>query len=119
MASAGGSSSWRAQQANVLRLFEVFRTSRDAVHALFPLPWDDMDERVLCERDVYARFATFLAEEYIIETGQYAGTYLSGASACNYLASLMNQTANRFKAGGNAETKLFFTCHDSGAGTDE
>ena len=63
MASRGQSGSHKSSQANVLRIFEEFRISCGS--QLIPRPWDKLDEAILTDPDIYARFATYLAEEYV------------------------------------------------------
>ena len=120
MGSTGASTSWVKGKANVIRIFEKFRTTAPGMKEKYPRPvaFDQLPEEALCDPEVYALFATYLTEYYKIETGQYKGNGLSHETAANYLSSIINQAAARFKATGSNTAKLFFTCLDTNATTD-
>jgi hypothetical protein len=115
----GESDSWQGQQANVRRIFEVFRTSVPSLTQCFPLPWAELSEGILCSADVYSRFAHYLLYQYTIGEGaKNAGEHLRASSVLNFLGCLINLAAAKFKAAGSADTKLFFTCLDNDSTTE-
>jgi hypothetical protein len=115
---AGDSSNWLAQRQNHLRIFEVFRTSDDAITALYPVVWVQLDEATFCPTElagcVYAQGADILLRGYVIEAGQKnAGQRLSFGVAIKVLAGWVNHAKDRFLAKTTREaTKHFFTCLD-------
>jgi hypothetical protein len=52
---------------------------------LYPSPWDDLPESVLCDQDIYGRLATYLAKVYKSEVGKNKGKPLGVDSALGYL----------------------------------
>ena len=92
----GNSKSWSVHKAATLRLFEVMRTAEpDSAAAAF----DTLDEATVCSRPVYARFAWFLVNQYVIPEGQKnAGGPLAGSTVIGTLRHLINIGLERFPA---------------------
>ena len=87
--------------------------------ALYPVPFDELEETVVCSMELYSGFAKFLMDEYVIEQGASAGRHLACGTALDYLGALLNLAAAKFKAVGTPATRMFFTCLDVKATTDE
>ena len=121
LSSKGESTSRKSLLSNVLRLFEIFRTSLiEAGGENLCVPWQELGEDVLCDQTVYAAFAHFLVNEYVIEPGsKNAGQPLSCTAVLKYLKGLVNLAANRFRATGSDKAKNFFTCLDQHSSTPD
>jgi hypothetical protein len=117
----GVSAKWTSNQSNVIRIFNLFRLSNPVVTNLLPLPWDELTEDLLCtnEKDVYGKFAHYLINVYIIDSGEYKGQPLRVDPATNYLSTALNLAKAKFLSSGTSATKLFFTCLNPKAGTFE
>ena len=117
----GQSDSIVQQRTNVRRIFNKFR-SWQSVAGKYQVEFDALAEGVVCSKELHEEFATYLVNEdgtgYVQETGQWAGLPLSLGSVEDYLGCLLNLAAQRFKATGQADTKLFFTCLDRNSTTD-
>ena len=94
----GSSTSWSSQRKNHLRIFERFRTSSPEVTALYPTEWEQLDEAILCpiklDDCVYARFAKYLLDTYLIEAPhKNAGQHLGYAVMIKVLSGMLNHAA--------------------------
>ena len=111
------SESWDHQKKNVKRIFAKFQqknpTLRESCAA-----WEELPEKVLCDQVVYDRFANYLAKEYLSDDSDPA-SFLTSQSAVNYLSSIINDASAKFKVAGDADVKLFFTCLDTKATTEQ
>ena len=75
--------------------------------------WDEIPEEILCSREIYNKFARFVAQYYTIPDGvRNAGEHLSPKSALNYFVALVVKAKRKFEHNGSPATKLFFTCLD-------
>ena len=106
-------------KARALALFEAYRTSDGARASLLPVRWDLLSAAQVCRTDVWDGFAEFLSEEYLSEASRDQDGHLAIGTQLDYLGAALNQAAARFKAVGDASVKLFFTCLDGKASTDE
>mmetsp|Transcript_3536 Transcript_3536/g.10966 ORF Transcript_3536/g.10966 Transcript_3536/m.10966 type:complete len:109 (+) Transcript_3536:177-503(+) len=59
--SSSTSSSWMAQKKNVVRIFELFRSSlpMEVRDALAPHPFEELSEEKACNPQLYDEFANF------------------------------------------------------------
>ena len=118
-AATARSDSWLSTQRNVERIFnDKFRTSSTERAQKYPAAWSELSERQVCCFSLYDDFAKFIAFEYKIEKGEYNGNFLSAGSVLDYLGCLIQIAANKHRASGTPETKLFFTCQDLNSTTD-
>ena len=118
-AATARSDSWLATQRNVERIFnDKFRTSSPERAAQYPTAWAELSERLVCCYSLYDDFAKYIAFEYKIEKGEYKGNFLSAGSVLDYLGCLIQIAANKHRASGLPETRLFFTCQDLNGTTD-
>jgi hypothetical protein len=117
----GASASWTSQQNNVIRIWNIFSVHSPDVRSLLPAPWSELPEEVLCtnEKDIYGKFAHFLLHVYVIEGGDNKGQHLRVDSATNYFTTAINLAYAKFHASGSAKSKLFFTCLNIKAGTQD
>lgn len=118
LSTQGDSTAWRDKKTKVVRLFnEKFRPSSEGRQSL--PTWELLQESQACSPELYAGFAYFVVNEYIIPPGQRnAGSFLSCNVAINYLCMLLNMACSKFKSTGSDSTKLFFTCLDVNASTE-
>jgi hypothetical protein len=63
--SKGESSSWKGQQANVRRIFELFRVFNNLAEEgnpkyLLPVEFSKLSEEALCNESVFSRFVGYL-----------------------------------------------------------
>ena len=118
----GESESIQQQRSNVRRIFNTKFRQWGPVAGKYRVEFDVLAEAVVCAAPVYEEFATYLVNEdgtgYIQTSGQYKGHTLSLGSVQDYLGCLLNLAAARFKAIGQPESRLFFTCLDSKSTTD-
>jgi len=76
-----------------------------------------LPESSVCAPQVYGYMATYLTEEYTIETGAHKGCKLSADTAVGALRSMINMAKARFGVNGSPEAKLFLTCLDKNSST--
>jgi len=113
---AGESTSWLQQKSNVARIFSEFVQQDDELSD----EWGLLSANVLCAAPVYERFAGFLVHTYLIPKGvKNAGFPLACQSVLNYIGSLLNRAASRFKTPGCALfISEFFFCLDLKSGSE-
>jgi len=85
---------------------------------IYPSPFDDLPESVVCDQDIYGRLATYLTKVYKSEVGKNKGKPLGVDSALGYLGCLLNQAKVKYKATGSDKSKLFLTCLEENSTTD-
>ena len=108
---------WSNQKRNVRRIFALFQSKNQTLPESLG-EWDELPEEVLCSREVYDHFEHFLAKEYLPDIDDPT-TFLTPQVAISYLSSIINDASAKFKATGGHAVKLFFTCLDTKASTDE
>jgi hypothetical protein len=64
LSSKGISDSWQKSQATVRKIFDIFRNSSEELQKLYPNPFNQLPENVLCKRDVYGQLFHFLVHTY-------------------------------------------------------
>ena len=125
--SKGFSPSWNSQQKNVVRIFNLMAAVDEELSQLDALDWHTFSEEILCSQPVYERFAYFVLYDYEAD-GKKADEYveadgdkkrLDGSTAKNYLSTLINLAADKFKANGSAASKQFFNCLDSNSTSED
>lgn len=86
----------------------MFRLSDDDITAEYPVAWDHLEERSLCDRRVYNLWAHWLTTVYRKANVEFIDA--------DYILSLMRQqihkAKNKFDATGSGDTKCFFSCLD-------
>ncbi|XRB19853.1 hypothetical protein RI054_22g97000 [Pseudoscourfieldia marina] len=116
LGSQGSSASWTASKRTIKNIFHMFieavPEARQITRGHTDL--DHLPEDVVCSRELYARFAGFLVEQYKIKDGQR----LKVNTARNYLNYAIQAGSDRFKANGAPATRLFFTCTDIGSNAE-
>lgn len=118
LSAKGQSASWSAQQKNVVRIFNLMAANDDDLMLLDDSSWHALPEQILCAEAVYERFAYFLLYTYEPDAKK-ADEFLDGSTAKNYLGSLINLAADKFKAVGTDATKRFFNCLDTASTSAE
>ena len=120
LSSVGTSPAMLNQRKAVTRLFDnSFRSSQGAVEHLPGLPpWAQIGKAVLCTRHVYELFAFFLLHAAIEGGNRNAGAFYAVDTVLSYLGILINLASHKFKHN-NEDTRMFFTCLDSSASTDD
>jgi hypothetical protein len=113
---AGESTSWLQQKSNVARIFSEFVQQDDELSD----DWNLLSANTLCAAPVYERFTGFLVYTYLIPKGvKNAGLPLACQSVLNYIGSLLNRAASRFKTPGCAVfISEFFFCLDLKSGSE-
>ena len=112
LTSKGQSTSWSAQQKNVVRIFDLMAEQDEELSLLEEHTWHTLPEQALCSPPVYERFAFFLLYTYEPDAKK-ADEFLDGSTSKNYLATLVNLAADKFKAVGSDASKRFFDCLDT------
>ena len=98
VSSIGQSAKHQQQRKNVLRIYNSFAAQCEAFK---PFPQlSDLPEEFMCSRSLYAEFAGYLLDVYIIDTGPYKGQPLRCGSILDYMGILLNLAANTHKATG-------------------
>ena len=113
---AGESTSWLQQKSNVARIFSEFVQQDDELSD----DWGLLSANTLCAAPVYERFTGFLVHTYLIPKGvKNAGLPLACQSVLNYIGSLLNRAAIRFKTPGcDVFISEFFFCLDLKSGSE-
>ena len=119
LSSRGQSDSSKQMRARAKALFDLFRASDTVRAELFHAPFEELGEEVACSTELYSGFAKFIMDEYMVDKGASAGRHLACGTALDYLGALLNLAAAKFKAVGRPSTRMFFTCLDVKATTDE
>ena len=104
----------QSYKVKVIRLFNgAFRAFLSEKYQQQLPMWDNVSEEILCNKEIYNKFARFLAEHYRIPDGvRNAGDHLSPKSALGYFGALVVKAKSRFEHNGSPATQLFFTCLD-------
>ena len=109
-------SSYDSQKVTVRRLWDTFATTREGTR---PPSWNQLDEAMLTDRQLYDDFFNFITHEYLITSGEHVGQTLSVGTLGTYMSNFIRQACDKFRHKGNDNTKLFFTCLDPNCQTDE
>ena len=112
LSSKGQSTSWNAQQKNVVRIFDLMAEQDEELALLEEHKWHTLPEQTLCAQPVYERYAYFLLYTYEPDARK-ADEFLDGSTSKNYLATLVNLAADKFKSVGGDASKRFFDCLDT------
>jgi hypothetical protein len=116
--STGEGRSWGTQLNNVVRIFNEFVKHNDATldpkeakYQLIGKDFDDLDEKTLCDRSVYERFAHYLVHVYVKPEGtKGTGEHLGCDTAINYINNILEQADT--KCGSTQRSRAFFACRD-------
>ena len=116
--STGEGRSWGTQLNNVVRIFNEFVKHNDATldpkeakQQLIGKDFDDLDEKTLCDRSVYERFAHYLVHVYVKPEGtKGTGEHLGCYTAINYINNILEQADT--KCGSTQRSRAFFACRD-------
>lgn len=104
------------------RHWRFVRTPYSSTHLRdrkYPVAFDNLPEVTVCSPEYYGEFAHYLAHVYRIKKGSPgAGDFLAVGTVLSYLCLLINRAAAKYRATGDASSKLFFTCLDTHAKTD-
>ena len=112
--AVGNSAEWNTQKSNMVRIVNIF-IAQDEEALAAGKDWSALGEQMLCSQLFYQRLAHYLLNVYVFHgpKAEPGGSHLEGRVASNYLRTIINMAAERFKANGQAETKLFFNCLDT------
>ena len=100
-------------------LFDLFRHSTEVRFGNIK-SWSLQTAQTCCRQALWDDFAKFLLHEYKIEKGQRnEGRHLGVGTLLDYFGALLNQAKARFLATGDDSVKIFFTCLDKNAGTEQ
>jgi len=104
--SEGQSESWNSQKKSVVKMFnQKFRQSSEARIQTYTADFDDLPQSVACDSDTYDDFAWWMANEYIIASGEYKGDSLSCDTVLNYMNILVNSACARFAVSDDVAVK--------------
>ena len=110
MQAGGDSESWVAAKDNQRRILEQF-LAHEATPSELRAKWgthvDELAEEVACTPEIYAYFATFLCEHYVIEKGRRnAGKHLMVGPALSVWSGVLNQAAVKWSTKAQPEHKV-------------
>ena len=90
----------------------------DSAQQRLPKRWELLSAEQLCRMPVWDGFAKYLME-YISQSARSEDGFLAVGTQLDYFGAALNAAAARFKATGSDRVKIFFTCLDTKASTDE
>ena len=90
----------------------------DSAQQRLPKRWELLSAEQLCRMPVWDGFAKYLME-YISQSARSDDGFLAVGTQLDYFGAALNAAAARFKATGSDRVKIFFTCLDTKASTDE
>ena len=104
--------------SGVAKMFDTkFRTWSDELQVKYPKPFAQLDEAVVCAKELYENWVGWLMRDWVIEEGTHKGESLALGTVLDYMSALMGCAVRRLKATGTDASKLFLTCVDKGAET--
>ena len=106
MTAEGASQAWLNQQANQLAIFDSFLAELKVseLKARAGDSFAKLPEEVVCTKEIWGHFATYLAETYIIPKGRKnAGEKLHANTALAVWGGLIQQSERRFASQGFKE----------------
>jgi len=118
MPAHGKSASHSNTKNRARTLFDEFRASTPS-RAASILPWAEQSAETLLVMGVFAGYAEFLTNEFVIQEGdRNEGCFLAVGTILDYLGAILNLAADRFKHIRDDAAKLFLTCLDKNANTE-
>ena len=108
LSAKANSKSTAGLKKSVLRLYDIFRSSDDALTRAYPAAWDDLLEASVCCPALYEQFAHFLTSVYVITSGEFKGESLRIGSVLDYWRGLLELAFVKYRKIGSAASKEFF-----------
>ena len=116
--TAGSKSSMRTK-GRAVELWEAMRLSTPERTERWPNIWINAKAEEVCKPETFDHYAQYLVNELDSEQAQSEDGYLSYNTVMGYFNALMRLCYDRWQSGGNANIRLFFTCCDEKATTEE